>query len=117
MVLITDRNEVTTVYFPKNIPDNVLPEDVTVELSIYSELSQRMIAIDPDNEKVSNIVYVFDLTDIIDDLEDGEYTYSLIGVSEEGLIDLGKGLLRIGNLKYDPKKTNNKAKTIIQYGG
>ena len=76
-----------------------------------------MIAIDPDNDKVSNIVYAFDLTDIIDDLEDGEYTYSLIGVSEEGLIDLGKGLLRIGNLKYNPKKMNNKAKEIIQYGG
>ena len=118
MVLILDKNEAKSVFFPKNIPDNTLPDDVTVELIIRSELSNDSIALDPEDYQYgSNITYEFNLQDTLPYLDDGEYHWEIVGVSgDEGDIHLGEGLLRLGNLKYSPKQANNKTKKIIQYG-
>lgn len=116
MVIILDKDKAASVYFPKNIPNSELPDDVTVELIIWSELTQDRIAEDPEDLQYSSeIVYEFDLSWTVEHLKDGEYNYSIVGISGEGDIELGKGLLRIGNLVYTPK-TNNKANRIIQYG-
>lgn len=117
MVLIIDKNEAKSVFFPKNIPDNTLPDDVTVELIIRSELSNDSVALDPEDYQYgSNITYEFNLQDTLPYLDDGEYNWEIVGVSDEGDIHLGEGLLRIGNLKYNPKQSNYKMKKIIQYG-
>ena len=117
MVIILDRNLVSSVYFPKNIPNSALPSTARIDLEIYSELTHYKLTTGPEDLKsASNIVYKFNLSNIIGHLKDGEYNYSIIGVNEGEKINLSKGLMRIGKLEYNPKKDENKAKKIIQYG-
>lgn len=117
MTIIIDRNDSSSVYFPKNVPNSTLPDDVTVELTIWSELTQQRVSADLEDFKYeSDIVYMYDLSDMMHDMEDGEYNYSIMAISEEGNRELGCGLLRIGKLVAEPEKMNNEPKRIIQYG-
>lgn len=116
MVLIIDKNNVSSVYFPKNI--QYIPDfEGSYGVTIKSDLNHIERNIGLNDKGISQLVYEFDFEDMLADIPDGEYNYTIIAYPEndEDII-VGEGLLRIGNLKYSPKQSNYKAKKIIQYG-
>ena len=110
MVLITDKKYSKNVRIPKNVAE--YDELFDLEFCVGSEFNQTVSGTVEDLASGSNITYELDLSALVADLPDGEYNYKLMA----GTTILSQGLLRIGKLKYEPKKMNNKAKTIIQYG-
>lgn len=81
MIRITDKNRVTSVYFPKN--SDVIPE--TLELTVSR--GGAVVSV-----PISDITYRMDYINVMADfstLDNGEYEYRLTS-GETGLIRIGE---------------------------
>lgn len=110
MVIILAKSGATSVSFPKNIEYS--GSNLTLYLS--SELNNTSFEFPvTDISSGSNIQFVFNLSNSLNEVQEGEYTFKIVGRNRR---ELSTGLVRIGKLEYSPRKINNKPKKIIEYG-
>lgn len=91
MILISDKNELKTYYFPKNITDIETDlEDFT--LTIINRTDNKHFVYTVKDELTLNGFYSFNL--LLNDLIDGEYEYIINNIKAKVV---GKGMILVGN--------------------
>lgn len=107
MIIVSDKNRVNTVYFPKNLYDNTGP--YTVTLCDRGTNKKYYFAGLEDNRLASHMFYTFSIN--FSELPAGEYEYE---INDEDESVCGTGIIRLNELVSDTV-TYNKNNEYIAY--
>lgn len=91
MILISDKNELKTYYFPKNITDiEADVEDFTLTVINRTDNTKNVYIV-KDEDSINNF-YSFSI--LFEDLMDGEYEYIINDINNK---IVGKGMILVEN--------------------